>query len=82
MKTEYTKPSGFIKLNKNQVIEAMENGAILTKNYCVYSYWDLTFPDGSRFYNIRKGAAESAKDSKDVILIEANKNGVSYKITK
>jgi len=82
MKTEYTKPRAFVKLTKNQVIEAMENGAILTKNYCVYSYWDLTFPDGSRFYNIRKGAAESARASKNVILLEATKNGSSYKITK
>lgn len=80
MNAKYTRPSGNVKLTKDQVIEAMENGAILQKTYCVYSYWSLVFPDGKEHYNIRKGAAESARSSKNVVLIEAGKNGVSYQI--
>lgn len=82
MATKYTKPSGWEKLNKAQVLEAMANGAILKKTYGVYSYYDLTFPDGSRHYNLRKGAAESIsqRTTKNVVLIDSNKEGYSYKM--
>jgi hypothetical protein len=82
MKAEYTKPNGWDKLTKAQVLEAMENGAILRKTYCVYSYYDLTFPDGTRHFNIRKGAAEgiSARTTKNVILLESNSKGIAYKM--
>jgi hypothetical protein len=65
-----------------QVLEAMENGAMLKKTYCVYSYFSLIFPDGSVHYNIRKGATNgiSQNNMKDIVLIEANKSGISYKM--
>jgi len=80
--TTYNKPNLYEKLNKAQILEAMENGAILSKTYCVHSYYDLTFLDGSRHFNLRKGAAESInhRTIKNVILIETNKKGFSYKI--
>jgi len=82
MTTTYNKPQPCEKLNKAQVLEAMSNGAILKKTYCVYSYYDLTFPDGTVHYNIRKGAAEgiSQRTIKNVVLINADKNGISYKM--
>jgi hypothetical protein len=82
MNTIYKRPDRFKKLNTKEVLEAMINGAILVKTYGVYSYWSLEFSDGSKHYNIRKGAAQSATSSKNVVLIEANKHGASYKITQ
>ena len=68
------------KLTKAQVLETMkECGAILTKHYCVYSYWDLTYPDGTRHYNIRENACNWMCDHKDVKIISRDKKGFSYK---
>lgn len=82
MTTTYTRPNGFKKLNTKEVLEAMMNGAILVKTYGVYSHWSLEFPNGKTHWNIRKGAAELARSSKNVVLIQANKQGVSYKINQ
>jgi len=79
MTTNYQKPNCFEKLTKNEILEAMQNGAILTKTYGVYSYWDLTFPDGTRHYNIRKGSTNGISNLKNVVLFDRNKKGFSYK---
>ena len=39
------------KLSTSDVIAHLENGAILTKNYGVYSHWDLKLIDGSFIYD-------------------------------
>ena len=70
----------FQKLTKKEVILALEWGAILSKNYGVYSYWDLTFADGSRSSNIRSGATNI--DRNLLVEVARDKNGYSYKIKK
>ena len=77
----YTKPTSNTKLNKKDVLEALSNGAILTKKYEVYSYWFLTFPDGTNHYNIRKGANNgiSPRLNKNIVEINRTKEGFSYK---
>ncbi len=68
------------KLNKSEVLETMkECGAILTKHYGIYSYWDLTYPDGTRHYNIRENACNSFSTNKDLEIISRDKKGYSYK---
>ena len=73
----YIKPSLQVKLNKTQVLQAMENGATLKKTYCVYSYFSLIFPDGSVHYNIRKGATNGISETtmKNIVRIKADKSG-------
>ena len=79
----YIKPNSNVKLNKMQVLEAMENGATLKKTYCVYSYFSLIFPDGSVHYNIRKGATNGISEitMKNIVRIESNKSGFSLKMS-
>lgn len=80
-KPAYQKPNSWEKLTKSQVLEAMQNGAVLNKVYCVYSYYDLVFPDGSRHYNIRKGATGGITDRNidGIVCIKNDKTGISYK---
>jgi len=68
----------FQKLTKKEVILALEWGAILRKNYGIYSYWDLTFADGSRCSNIRSGSTNIDKSL--LVEVARDKNGYSYKI--
>jgi hypothetical protein len=80
--TTYTKPNTQEKLTKSQILDAMSNGAILSKIYCVYSYYVLTFLDGSKHYNLRKDAIVgiNERSNKNIVLLEANKSGISYKM--
>jgi hypothetical protein len=67
------------KLSKAQVLETMkECGAILTKHYGVYSYWDLTYPDGTHHYNIRENACNSLFNYPDLEIINRDKKGFSF----
>jgi hypothetical protein len=74
------------KLSTLDVIAHLENGAILTKNYGVYSHWDLKLIDGSVIYdsNIRKGACfkVSLNDKINIILFNRDENGYSLKLNK
>jgi hypothetical protein len=79
METYKIYPS-YKKLTKKEVLETMkECGAILSKQYGVYSYWDLTYPDGSRHYNIRENACNSFSTNKDLEIIRMSRGGYSYK---
>ena len=71
------------KLSTLEVIAHLENGAILTKNYGVYSHWDLKLIDGSFIYdsNIRKGACFKASISNKINLIVINRNENGYSLT-
>lgn len=66
------------KLNKNQLINLMTEGALLIKTYGVYSHWSLLLPDGSNYYNIRKGVPSSISNLCETI--ERNKNGYTLKL--
>lgn len=70
----------FQKLTKKEVVLALKFGAILRKNYGVYSYWDLTFADGSRCSNIRSGSTNI--DRSLLVEVARDKEGYSYKIKK
>ncbi len=67
------------KLKKSEVLEAIKNGAILRKHYGVYSYWDLTFVDGTRHFNLRNDATNNLSGHKDLEVIDRTKEGYSYK---
>jgi hypothetical protein len=68
------------KLNTKDIINHMENGATLRKTYCVYSYWSLYLLDGTRLYNFRKNAPESAKSKISYNIISQDKTGYSITI--
>jgi hypothetical protein len=80
-KPTYTKPNSWDKLNKAQILEAMQNGAILRKHYGVYIHWDLQFEDGSRHWNMRKNAYNrlNSVNYKNIVCIDRDKSGYSYK---
>ena len=80
----YQMPPRKKKLTKRDILDAMAHGAILSKVYCVYSFWYLTFPDGTIHYNIRKGATNgiSSINMENIILIKSDKSGFSYKMEK
>ena len=75
-----TKPKKMTKLNSQQIINHLNNGAILKKTYCVYSYWSLVLADGSKIYNMIKGAPETAKAKINYDLISNDKSGFSLKL--
>ncbi len=68
------------KLTTSEIINHMQNGAILRKTYCVHSYWSLFLVDGTRIWNMRKGSPESAKSKINYEIIEQDKTGYSIKI--
>ena len=78
----YQKPPTHKKLKRRDILVAMANGAILSKRYEVYSYFCLTFPDGTTHYNIRKGATNGISSiyMKNIELIQSDKKGYSYKM--
>lgn len=87
MKTHYSNPNLTGKLTKSDVINALNNGATLTKLYGVYSYYMVTFSDGTKHYNIRKGACEgiSTRTIEGLVRTEIHDNngkisGFSYKM--
>jgi len=67
------------KLIKNQVLDLMKNGAILSRIYEVYSYWELKTIDGVRITNIKKGVCEMIEknNKRDLIIFNQDKNGYS-----
>lgn len=67
-----------VKLDKKQTINLMTEGALLIKTYGVYSYWSLLLPDGSKYYNIRKGVPSSISNLCETI--ERNKDGFTLKL--
>lgn len=70
------------KLTTQDIINHLNDGAVLQKVYCVYSYWRLILADGTIIYDgvMRKGSPESAKSKIQYEIIEQNKNGYSIKI--
>jgi hypothetical protein len=67
------------KLLSSDVLEYLKNGAILSKIYGVYSYWELKTIDGINITNIRKGACESVKynNKSNLVIFNQDKNGYS-----
>jgi hypothetical protein len=78
----YTRPNSSEKLSKKQVLDALQSGAVLTRHFGVYGYWDLTYPDGTRHYNIRKNATNgiSPRLIANLVEISRNKDGYVYRI--
>lgn len=72
------------KLTTKDIVEHLQNGAILRKTYCVHSYWSLFLSDGTRLYNFRKGSPESAKSKITYEVTQQDKSGYSirFKSTK
>jgi len=70
--------NSFKKLNSKEILQAMQEGALLKKTYAVYSYWQLLLPNGIIHYNFRKGSPESIKNICETI--ERNKEGYILKL--
>jgi hypothetical protein len=70
------------KLTKKEILEAMSQGAVLSRHYGVYGYWDLTYPDGTRQFNLRKGSADGISERlmKNIVLVSRGKEGYSYRM--
>ena len=72
------------KLTTNEILTHLQNGATLSKVYCVYSHWVLTLPSGHIIYNMRKGAPDSAmnmaKRSNGYEFFNNSKMGFSIRI--
>ena len=67
------------KLIKNDVLNLMQSGAILSRVYEVYSYWELKTKDGITITNIKKGVCEiiEKNNKKNLLVINQDKNGYS-----
>jgi hypothetical protein len=77
--SNYQKPNLFTK--KQDILDAMNNGAILHKTHGIYSYWHLTFSDGTRYVSFRKDATYGISSRmKNVEIIEQSKKSISYKM--
>ena len=75
-----TQIDSFKKLNSKEILEAMQEGALLKKTYSVYSYWTLLLPNGKKHYNFRKGSVESITNLCQTI--ERSKEGYTLKLLK
>jgi hypothetical protein len=69
------------KLLTSDVLAYLKNGAIMTKNYGVYSFWSLKTIDDKYITNIRKGSCEIVKRNyKDnMVIINQDEHGYSLK---
>ena len=67
------------KLLKNDILDLMKSGAILSRIYEVYSYWELKTVDGVSITNIKKGVCEMIeKNNKtNLVILNQDKNGYS-----
>lgn len=67
------------KLLCKDVLDYLKNGAIMTKNYGIYSFWSLKTIDDKYITNIRKGSCEIVKrNHKDnMVIINQDKHGYS-----
>ena len=68
------------KLTTKEIITLMEDGAVLRKTYCRYSYWTLTTKDGLKIWWLREGSPESAKSKIKYDIIEQDKTGYTIKL--
>jgi hypothetical protein len=68
------------KLNSADIISHMQNGALLKKTYCVYSYWSLILTDGTIIYNLTKGAPQTAKSKISYDIIQNDKDCLTIKM--
>jgi hypothetical protein len=67
------------KLISKDVLEYIKNGAVLTKNYGIYSFWSLKTIDGKYITNIRQGTCEivKRKNKDNMVIINQDKHGYS-----
>jgi hypothetical protein len=64
MENQITNPS-FKKLTKQQIIDIINDGGILYKTLCVYSYYSIEYK-GMRYYNFNKSSLNSLINSKTI----------------
>jgi hypothetical protein len=72
------------KLSTSDVIAHLQKGAILSRIYEVYSYWELKTIDGLNITNIKKGACEIVvkNNSKNLVIVNQDNNGYSLTLNK
>jgi hypothetical protein len=70
------------KLTTNDIIMHMEDGAILRKEYGVYSHWNLILKDGRTISggHLRKRSPECVRAKVKCEIIESDKTGYSLKL--
>lgn len=68
------------KLTTKEIVNLLNEGAILRKTYGVYSYWSLYTSCGKTIYNFRKGSPEAAKSQIKYQIVEQDKSGFSIKL--